>query len=89
MAVLVALALPGHVRVTVGVAVLGAVTGVVAAAVGASALGVDVACGHPVDRESVGAAVGVQLDGAVAVGCGVRLGNGHHVGHQLGVGEAV
>jgi hypothetical protein len=69
--------------------VLGVVTGVVVAAVGFSALGVAVACGHPVERGSVGSSVGVQLDVEVALGCEVWMGNGHHVGHQLGLGEVV
>ena len=57
-------------RVAVAV-VLGVVTGVVGVAVGVSALGVAVACGHPVERRPVGSAVGVQLDVEVALGCGV------------------
>ena len=69
--------------------VLGVVTGVAGAAVDVSALGVAVASGHPVDCGSVGSAVGVQLDVEVALGCGVWLGKGHQVGHQLGLGEVV
>ena len=57
-------------RVAVAV-VLGVVTGVVGVAVGVSALGVAVACGHPVERRPVGSAVGVQLDVEVALGYGV------------------
>ena len=89
VAVAVAAALLGHVFVTLGVSLaLAVLTVAVRAAVGVTSVGVADACGQAVDRGSVGSSDGVQLDVAVAVGCGVRLGNGHHVGHQLGVGEA-